>query len=272
MLLIEGSEIMVMPKQSEIEVPLLEALIEIGGEGKPQDIYPLVTKRFPNLTKEDIEEKMDSGGNKWTNRIQWVRMKLIDTGEMVSPARGIWAITDKGRKRVNSPTLLPSAPVNFVELYEDYEDDVKTQLLDALHELTPRQFELFGRKFLEAYGFVNLDVTDIGPDGGIDGFGRLKVGLATMNVAFQCKRWQGNVGSKEIQQFRGAIQGKYEQGIFFTTSDFTRQAMELSFQQGAVPIVLMNGSGIVDIMIEKGFGVKKKPLYFYEKIENFLEE
>ncbi|TCN18949.1 restriction endonuclease [Mesobacillus foraminis] len=264
---------MVMPKQSDIEIPLLEVLVYLGGQGTPKEIYPLVTNKFPTITQEDIDERMESGGNKWTNRIQWVRQKLVDSGDMYSPQRGIWGITEKGRNRVQSPITTPSAPVNLVELYEDYEEDFKSQLLDKLHELTPRQFEEFAKKLLQVYGFVSLAVTDVGPDGGIDGYGRLKIGLATMNVAFQCKRWQGNVGRREIQQFRGAIQGTYEQGIFFTTSDFTSQATAISFQQGAVPIILMNGTGIVDIMIEKGLGVVKKPLYLYnEKVQDFLDE
>ncbi|WP_062350144.1 restriction endonuclease [Bacillus kwashiorkori] len=264
---------MVMPQQSDIEIPLLQVLIDLGGQGRPKDVYPLVTKKFPELTREDLEEVMVSGVNKWTNRIQWVRQKLIDNGDMYSPQRGIWAITEQGRLRIQSPQENRPAPLNLVELYDNYEDDFKSQLLDRLHELTPRQFEEFAKKFLQIYGFVSVNVTNIGPDGGIDGYGKLKLGLATMNVAFQCKRWQGNVGRKEIQQFRGAIQGNYEQGIFFTTSDFTQNAKGISIQKGAVPIILMNGTGIVDIMIEKGLGVEKKPLYlFYEKVQDFLDE
>jgi len=32
-----------LPKQKDIEVPLLEVLVEIGGQGKPLDIYPIQT-------------------------------------------------------------------------------------------------------------------------------------------------------------------------------------------------------------------------------------
>lgn len=82
-----------------------------------------------------------------------------------------------------------------------------------------------------------------------------------------------NIGRREIQQFRGAIQGKYEQGIFFTTSDFKPTAKEISFQPGAVPIILLNGNSIVDIMIEKGFGVSKRPLYlFFDTLESLLDD
>jgi len=193
-----------LPKQKDIEIPLLEALMELGGQAKPKEIYPLVTKKFPEIREEDLTETLPSGGNKWTNRIQWVRQRLIDKGEIYSPTRGIWAITDKGKKRIEKKE--PSVPsVNLVELYEDYEISFRSQLLDKLYELTSRQFELFARKLLQAYGFVDVKVTNVSSDGGIDGYGKLRLGLATMNVAFQCKRWQGNVGRPEVDKFRGAI-------------------------------------------------------------------
>jgi restriction system protein len=219
-----------------------------------------------------LAEILPSGGNKWTNRIQWVRQRLIDKGEMYSPSRGIWAITEKGRNRVE--TKVPSEPIiNFVELYEEYEASFRSQLLDKLSELTPHQFELFARKLLQAYGFVEVNATGVSPDGGIDGYGKLRLGLATMNVAFQCKRWQGNVSRPEVDKFRGAIQGEFEQGVFFVTSDFTSQAREASLKKGAVPIILLNGESIVDLMIQKGIGVERNPLFmYYERPADFVEE
>ena len=246
--------------------------MELGGQGKPKEIYPLVTKKFPQIRDEDLAEPLPSGGNKWTNRIQWVRQRLIEKSEMHSPSRGIWAITDKGRKRVEKKEPSVSM-VNFVELHEDYEESFRSQLLDKLNELTPRQFELFSRKMLQAYGFVDVKVTNISSDGGIDGYGKLRLGLATMNVAFQCKRWQGNVGRPEVDKIRGAIQGEFEQGVFFVTSDFTPRAREASLRKGAVPIILLNGESIVDLMIQKGIGVERVPLYmYYERPADFVEE
>ena len=85
-----------------------------------------------------------------------------------------------------------------------------------------------------------------------------------MNVAFQCKRWNiGSVSRKEIDAFRGAIQGEYEQGLFFTTSTFTKEAMAYSIKQGAVPIILIDGKMIVDFMIEKQFGIEHENLPIY---------
>jgi restriction system protein len=98
----------------------------------------------------------------------------------------------------------------------------------------------------------------------LDGFGELKVGLAKMKVAFECKRWKDiSIGRPLISQFRGDIQGKFQQGIFFTTSRFSKEAEEASFQAGAVPIVLIDGLAIIDIMIEKQFGVEVIELPIY---------
>lgn len=258
-----------LPTQKKIELPLLEVLVKLGGQGTTKEIYPLVTKKFPEIRDEDLVETLVSGSNKWTNRIQWVRHTLITKGEMSSPERGIWAITEKGRLRVEKKEP-PTPALDFVELYEEYETAIRSQLLDRLNELTPRQFELFARKLLQVYGFVEVQVTKVSSDGGIDGHGKLRLGLATMSAAFQCKRWEGNVGRPEVDKFRGAIQGEFEQGIFFVTSDFTPQARDASLKKGAVPIILLNGVSIVDLMIQKGIGVESVPLYLhYESPADF---
>lgn len=150
------------------------------------------------------------------------------------------------------------------ELHHEYVELFQQKILRQLKSLNPYEFETFCRNLLEVYGFVDLSVTQKSRDGGIDGFGKLKIGLAYMNVAFQCKRWNiGSVSRKEIDAFRGAIQGEYEQGLFFTTSTFTKEAMAYSIKQGAVPIILIDGKMIVDFMIEKQFGIEHENLPIY---------
>jgi hypothetical protein len=51
-----------LPKQIDIEVPLLKVLIQLGGKGKPPDIYPLITKAFPEVPQEDFLEQISTGG------------------------------------------------------------------------------------------------------------------------------------------------------------------------------------------------------------------
>jgi restriction system protein len=137
-------------------------------------------------------------------------------------------------------------------LHERYILELKKRILIDLKRLSPSGFEAFAKRLLDVYGFHDMRVTQITGDGGVDGYGKLKVGLAHLNVAFQCKRWlKGNVQRPEVDRFRGAIQGDFEQGLFFTTASFSAGAIGASIKKGAVPIVLVDGDSIIDLMIEK---------------------
>lgn len=75
-------------------------------------------------------------------------------------------------------------------------------------------------------------------------------------------RWDGQpltnitIQRPEIDRFRGAAQGSYEQGIFFTTSTFSKGAIDASIKSGAIPIVLLDGLAIVDLMIQRKIRVE----------------
>ncbi len=206
---------------------------------------------------------------------------------MTSAGRGVWAITDRGRARLDrevrslpdAPPTIASAkpspiespvspdvsatatfPVDLEELAQEYASAFERKVLQELMDREPAEFEAFAVKLMTAFGFQSMRVTNLhtAPDGGIDGDGELKVGLATMRAAFQCKRWRGSVGRPEVDKFRGAIQGQFELGYFFTTSTFSSDARHASIRNGAVPIFLFGGHEIVQTMIEKGLGCAKK--------------
>jgi len=149
------------------------------------------------------------------------------------------------------------------DIHQKHTTAFKQAILEQLKKIEPEIFERFSRSLLEVYGFVNMEVTKLGKDGGIDGHGKLKVGISYLSVAFQCKRWKGNVGRTEIDKFRGAIQGDYEQGIFFTTASFSKEAANATIKKGAVPVILIDGPTLVDIMIEKRFGIDFETMPVY---------
>lgn len=154
-------------------------------------------------------------------------------------------------------TPLPSVEKQLWQLHKRYLEIFKKHMLQALKRLPPAGFEAFAKELLEAYGFEDMKVTSVSRDGGIDGHGKLKVGLAYLNVAFQCKRWtKAHIHRPEIDRFRGAAQGRYEQGIFFTTSSFSQGAIDVTTQSGAVPIVMLDGEAIVKLMIERRLRVE----------------
>jgi restriction system protein len=253
-----------IPTQKEIEEPLLQVVLSLGGKAKSKAVYGPLAQKFPGLREDELLETTSSGANKWINRIQWAKAKLVSKGELESVGHGEWKVTSKGRERLDHKGSLEVAQAKGLdELYDDYEEAFKDKLLDRLQSLAPEEFEHFARKLLMAYGFVEVKVTQKSHDGGIDGYGKLRVGLAVMQVAFQCKKWKGNVGRPSVDEFRGTIQGEYEQGVFFATSDFTPEARGASIKKGAVPVILLNGESIVQLMVDKGLGVERTPMYIY---------
>ncbi len=109
-------------------------------------------------------------------------------------------------------------------------------------------------------------------DGGIDGHGDFRQGAISIRSAFQAKRWTDNaVGRPEIDKFRGAIQGDYDHGVFLTTSRFSRDAKLASYRKGAISVLLLDGPAIADLLVERGLGVRKLPLYVYDLDQEFFD-
>jgi restriction system protein len=152
-----------LPSQTEAEVPLLRAIAQLGGRAKPKEVYPVVTKFFPQITPEDLAETVSDGHSKWHNRIQWVRQRLVEHGDLESGGWGMWRITPKGEARIAGSDQKASrqSPPTFLELYEKYESSFRAQLLERLLALKPVDFEHFAKRVLMAYGFVDVNVTDV---------------------------------------------------------------------------------------------------------------
>ena len=169
------------------------------------------------------------------------------------------------------PRPAPPPPLpTIATLLDSEKQQIRAQLHELLMNLHPQQFEEFAGKLLESVGFTDIEVTKYVGDGGIDGYGNLEMGVVKVRAAFQVKRWRNNVPVAEINQFRGAILGDFDQGIFVTTSDFSDEAKKVSSRRGVVPIVLINGDRIVSIMLEKGLGVRQEPLTVTRIDEEFF--
>ncbi len=83
------------------KLPILEALEDAGGRAPTSEVVTAVGERL-GVDLGDIDrELIGSGEVRWKNRVQFVRLKLIESGLMESDSpRGIWAITDAGRRYV----------------------------------------------------------------------------------------------------------------------------------------------------------------------------
>ena len=88
-------------------------------------------------------------------------------------------------------------------------------------------FEYLCADMLKQLGFYNVQVTRGSGDEGVDILAENK----GLRYAFQCKRYQGNVGNSAIQQvFTGSRLYGASRSVVITNSFFTQQAKEQAFR------------------------------------------
>ena len=86
----------------DFEIPLLKALINLGGKARPVDVYPEVEK-IMGLNPAEFPseyEKYECKAIKWKNKTAWAREYLKRKGQLDGSERGVWKITEIGRERI----------------------------------------------------------------------------------------------------------------------------------------------------------------------------
>jgi restriction system protein len=106
--------------------------------------------------------------------------------------------------------------------------------------------------------------------GGIDGIGVLKIALLSFQVFFQCKRYTGSVGPSEIRDFRGAMVGRTDKGLFLTTGTFTSSAKQEAIRDGAPVLDLIDGEQLCQILKDLNLGVETKMIEVVEIDQNWF--
>jgi restriction system protein len=137
--------------------------------------------------------------------------------------------------------------------------------------LAPAAFERLVQRVLRESRFTQVEVTGRSGDGGIDGRGIARInGLMSFHVLFQCKRYKGSVGAGEMRDFRGAMMGRADKGLFITTGTFSPAAVKEATRDGAPPIDLLDGTEFADKLRELGIGVSTKTVEVYTVDEDWF--
>jgi len=142
---------------------------------------------------------------------------------------------------------------------EQHNREIQKKLLDKVLDLSAEEFEQLVGRLLGEMGFEEIEITSHGGDKGIDVRGTLVVSdVVRTKMAVQAKKWKNNVQSPVIQQVRGSL-GTHEQGMIITTSDFSKGARKEANRADAIPVALVNGQQLVELLIEYQVLVKRIP-------------
>src|SRR6266404_1640434 len=88
---------MAVPEFNEIKAPAMQFFAD-GKPHKVSEIYSVLAKHF-NLTEEEQNEVLPSGTQRrWHNRANWACYDLFRAGLLDRPKRGLYVITEAGKK------------------------------------------------------------------------------------------------------------------------------------------------------------------------------
>ncbi|MGP8062720.1 MAG: restriction endonuclease [Acidimicrobiales bacterium] len=260
----------VIPQYHELMWPALTALKELNGSATVKEMYKQVVDDEDFSEEQQEVATKDGRMSEIEYRLHWARTHLKGIGAIANSARGVWAITDKGR--TISPEEMAAQTKAWRSQFqegkhkggdahegeepegtdsESWKDLVAAQILT----LPPDGFERLAQRILREAGFVNVAVTGKSGDGGIDGVGVYRLSLVSFPVYFQCKRYKGTVTAGAVRDFRGAMAGRGEKGLLITTGSFTRDAQNEANRDGAPPVELIDGDHLCDLLKEYGLGV-----------------
>lgn len=280
-----------VPRFDQMLWPTLQALKALGGSGSNQEIEDKAIE-VAGYSETQLSVLHNDGPNiEIRYRMAWARSYLKVVGALENSARSVWSITDYGRNLTESDmAAIPSqaraiSRQNKMQIgttastQEDSENDGdieavgvpepfksvnfeswRDKLLSVIQAMSPAGFERLSQRMLRESGFSRVEVTGKSGDGGIDGVGVLAINLLSFQVSFQCKRYKGSVGSTEIRNFRGAMTGRTDKGLFITTGSFTPEARKEATRDGAPVLDLIDGEALCKLLKDLKLGVSTEQI------------
>lgn len=296
---------MAIPDFQSIMLPLLRLTAD-GKDHSRKDTEPALAMEF-GLNDEDRARLLPSGRQAvFNNRLHWARTHLAKAGLLEAPSRGVFRITDEGRKVLKAPPdritlgflapfpgyqefrggdgdggahpppVLPdpiqATPEEALEdAYQQRREDLIADLLARIKQASPAFFERLVVDLLVTmgYGGSRQDAgSAIGKSGdeGIDGV--IKEDKLGLDLIYlQAKRWENVVSRPVVQQFAGALHGqKAKKGVFITTSSFTKEARDY-VAKVETRIVLIGGRELAALMIDHNVAVTLERTYEIKRVD-----
>ncbi len=157
--------------------------------------------------------------------------------------------------------------------FEKISASLADELMTLVMGLEPTDFERLVVDLLLKMGYGSGiedagKVTKATGDGGIDGTIK-EDQLGFDNIYIQAKKWSADhkVSSPELHKFVGALQGaKASKGLFITTSEFTKGAIDYVASLQHPSVILVNGTQLTKLMIKYNLGVEVEKTYEVKRV------
>ena len=167
---------MALPLFANIEIPVLHELKAVGGTDDVKFIYQRLVSYFPSLSDAEISEIQNGANKKWRSAVQKAG-KSLDDQRLIRRNRGIWQITDSGRRLAESESqgfsIVKSAEV---QLNHQNVQQMIVEIGEILGFEAQKEFEFYDVVWRESLNSQRLShVFEVQSKGNIDSaFAKLK--------------------------------------------------------------------------------------------------
>jgi restriction system protein len=93
------------PRFTQYFAPVLEALKNLGGPGRPSEVDDYILKNHPDLAGPAQMEILQTGVTRFNKDIHFARFFLAKYGLVSSSQRGVWSLTEAGANAAITPTV-----------------------------------------------------------------------------------------------------------------------------------------------------------------------
>ncbi len=182
--------------------------------------------------------------------VEWIKeIEKHDLSQNLKGSLGAWQTVFNLDKYTQEINYLTTGVKEVKEKREATGDELVNAVKEKLFNLSPKEFEEFITHLLSLIGF-EAATTRYVADKGVDVIGTLNSdGLANLILRIQVKRVKGNIGASEVRDIRGTL-AQGEHGAIVTLSGFTSQAQEEANSPNKIPIALIDGDSLVDLILK----------------------
>lgn len=264
-----SEELSALPEYLQYIPTVIEVQKDLGGSGKPAEVFDLVLDRIEKSKKSFTESAIPSP-SKFNNEMQRVRHTLVHAGLLYSAQKGVWTLTEKGLSTETSDIDLHQLNEIRKKVDKKYRekrkrkiqgktsqslvrtsapDDFRKSLIDRMRELSPADFEKICQEILSKSGFKRLRISGRNDDESFDGECIFQENpLMRSDVLFRFKCEERLIEAEEIKDFRRAMARRADKGIFMTVGIFSADAKWEAQRGGVSPVALVDKKKLVRMM------------------------
>ncbi len=169
---------MPLPLSTNIETPILQELSAVGGTDNVRFLYERLISYFPSLSDAEIAA-IKSGEQKFWKKAVQKAGKMLDENNLIRRERGIWSLTEKGKKSVEQETegiIFSKAGVEIESLSHRQAQEILLEIGEILGFYGEMEFQYYDVVWRERTNNQRLShVFEVQSKGNLDSaFAKLK--------------------------------------------------------------------------------------------------